>query len=106
MLEAAILAPAARPPSRRRRRQTRARHGTRSADILLFTPTLSSPAGPAREAASPVFLPPLALLYREWAGVGARPVRMREVSIPSPHLCPKVCGAVRARARFVEGRRL
>lgn len=38
VLEAAILAPAARPPSRRRRRQTRARHGTRSADILLPTP--------------------------------------------------------------------
>lgn len=46
----------------------------------------SPPASLVREAASPTFLPPLALPYREPAGGGARPVLMRKVPFPFPSI--------------------
>lgn len=56
-LEAAILAPAARPPSRRSRRQAWGNHGTRSADIPLPSTPLPRPRGPGARSRPSLFLP-------------------------------------------------
>lgn len=103
-LEAAILAPAARPPSRRRRRQTRARHGTRSADILLPTPPPHRLAWSVKPPLPPSSRPLLCPTGNRQEGERdlCSCARFRSLSPQSQ----RVGGTVRARAWLAEGGRL